>query len=208
MKEYPMVHIPIVICIDISGSMTERDDDNNTKVQSILHTINEMSKIDLSENEEVSVDVCVLSFSDNCQTVMDWIPLLEFKGSLVIENVGGCADVCSTFMTAIKILLQMSKKYDWHGIVSKERQILLYTDEISETDLAVMEEELKKFDGYHDLPIKLSIIAVGNEKTKSFNLFSNSSNNSLISICSFDRFDLEHHIMRKINSDVLYIGYP
>lgn len=134
--ETMLVHQPVVICVDTSGSMGELSEDGTTTKAAIVENlVNSLTSIDLPENEKAAVDICILAFDDDCRVLQDWIPLSLFEGNIHL-SVGGRTSLGTAIIDSIDATRARRKAYDLTGIEARRAQIFLYTDGESTEDMS------------------------------------------------------------------------
>lgn len=123
------LHLPVVICIDTSGSMNEiLAGTKLTKskiMENLLNQIANMDDIPLYEKE--AIDLCILAFDDEVRTISDWRPLLTFHGNIDLDIAGRTA-LGSAVIASIDKLRECRKLYQEVGIESDKGLIFLFTD--------------------------------------------------------------------------------
>lgn len=128
-KETQLVHQPVVICIDTSGSMNGQTEDGRTKLQLVEDLVNDLATVNIKE-----VDICIITFDSTVQTVVEWRSIADFDGGLHLK-IGGYTSLGSAFIEAVKKTRERREIYNKKGIASKRAQIFLYTDGASTENL-------------------------------------------------------------------------
>lgn len=143
-RETSLVHQPVVICIDTSGSMNDKSEDGRTKAEIVEEMLNSLANLDLPESDKAAVDICILVFDDECRTLVEWRPLTYFEGGLKLD-VAGCTALGSAVIKAIDKTRERRRTYDVEGISSKRAQIFLYTDGVSTEDMTAAYQRAEEY---------------------------------------------------------------
>lgn len=129
------VHQPVVICIDTSGSMKDKEDGSKEKFKIVEDMINDLTNMKLSEYDKENVEICVLVFDDDVRTLVDWRSLNDFEGGIVLDDIAGTTSLGSAILESIEKTRERREVYAKTGIRSKRAQIFIYTDGVSTEDM-------------------------------------------------------------------------
>lgn len=129
------VHQPVVICIDTSSSMKDKEGGAREKYKIVEEMINDLANMNLSEYDKDNVEICVLTFDDEVHTLVDWRSLNDFEGGVILDDIAGTTSLGSAILTSIEKTRERRKVYASTGVKSKRAQIFLYTDGMSTEDL-------------------------------------------------------------------------
>lgn len=139
-RETQLVHQPVVICVDTSGSMEELSEDGkSSKIQIVEDMLNGLATFNIKE-----VDICVLAFDDEVRTIVDWRSLADFHGGLKLDT-GGCTCLGSAVLESIRKTRERRRTYREDNIESKRAQIFLYTDGASTEDLSAAYQRSQEY---------------------------------------------------------------
>lgn len=148
------VHQPVVVAIDVSGSMKYTESgQTKTNIQLAEEMVNQIGQDpDLSDKYKRTVDFCVMSFADHITTEFDWAPLSHYKGGIHLTAAGRTAfhDVVKQSLNAVRV---MRRSYYDKDIECKRPQIFIITDGYStdpEDNPSVVKEAKQLCEKYVD----------------------------------------------------------
>ena len=84
------VHQPIVVAVDISGSMDYTEEgQTKTNLKLAEDMINQIGQDpELKDEYKSTADICIMTFADYVSTVHDWSPLSQYKGGITLSKMG------------------------------------------------------------------------------------------------------------------------
>ena len=126
------VHQPVVVAIDVSGSMSHKESGEvKTNIELAEEMVNQIGQDpDLSDKYKRTADFCVMSFADHVTTEFDWAPLTQYRGGIHLNAAGRTAfhDVIKQSLNAVRV---MRRSYAEKDIECKRPQIFIITDGLS-----------------------------------------------------------------------------
>ena len=126
------VHQPVVVAIDVSGSMSHKENGQvKTNIEIAEEMVNQIGQDpDLSDRYKRTADFCVMSFADRVITEFDWAPLTQYHGNIHLSAAGRTAfhDVVKQSLNAVRV---MRRSYLGKDIECKRPQIFIITDGFS-----------------------------------------------------------------------------
>lgn len=148
------VHQPIVVAIDVSGSMKYTESgQTKANIQLAEEMVNQIGQDPgLSDKYKRTADFCVMSFADHVTTEFDWAPLSHYKGGIHLTAAGRTAfhDVVKQSLNAVRV---MRRSYYDKDIECKRPQIFIITDGYStdpEDNPSVVKEAKQLCEKYVD----------------------------------------------------------
>ena len=127
-------HQPVMICLDTSDSMNEDAGNGTSKIKMVEDLVNQLANIKLSEAEKSAIDICILGFNNNVYTILNWQPLINFKGNIRL-SAGGCTALNSVIMESKRKVREIRKVYDEESVSCRRAMIFVYTDGFSTEDM-------------------------------------------------------------------------
>lgn len=137
-------HLPIIFCVDTSSFMNELSENGKSKLQVVEEEINSLANIELEHSENNIIDVCIITFNDKVEVMLDWIPLSKFCGGIKFKAEGNSA-LGTAVITAIDIIRKRRRLYLTMGIPTKQAKILLFTDRMSTDGLKIAYEKCQGY---------------------------------------------------------------
>lgn len=120
-------HLPLILCVDTSSSMNESSENGKSKIQIVEEMINSFASVEAERYQDQEIDLCVIAFNDKVETLIDWIPLSEFRGEINLKAEGNSV-LGSAVITSIDRIRERKSLYRQLGITSKQPIICLFTD--------------------------------------------------------------------------------
>lgn len=154
------VHQPVVICIDTSGSMKDKEDGPKEKFKIVEEMINDLANMKLSEYDKENVEICILTFDDEVRTLVDWRSLNDFEGGVVLDDIAGTTALGSAILTSIEKTRERRKVYANAGIQSKRALIFIYTDGVSTEDMTAAYNRCQEYLNREHPPVKMYITLI------------------------------------------------
>lgn len=132
-EKQQLVHQPILIALDSSGSMRDCEDssgrENIELASDILARIG--SDPDLKEVNKETTDICVMSFSNDVMMLLDWQPLSLYEFNTRLYARGKTA-LHKAVCEALEAVHRLKASYALNGgIECKRPQIFIITDGFS-----------------------------------------------------------------------------
>lgn len=123
-----VTHQPFLVAMDVSGSMDHTEPGEAKKnFQLAEEMVNQIGKDPELEGYKRTIDVCIMTFADQVETVCDWQPLSQYRGGLNFSAAGRTAfhDVVKQSINAVRA---MKDSYAVQGVPCKRPQIFIITD--------------------------------------------------------------------------------
>lgn len=120
-------YLPIILCVDTSSSMNGLSENGKSKIQIVEEMINGFASVETEPFQNQEIDLCVITFNDKVETLIDWIPLSEFRGEINLKAEGNSV-LGSAVITSIDRIRKRKYLYSQLGITSKRPKICLFTD--------------------------------------------------------------------------------
>lgn len=114
-------HMPVVVLIDISGSMS------GLAISNVEKSVNRFAA-DICKDPKAAdrVDICVMSFNDSVSIIQDWCPITEMKN--VELSAGGGTNMSAALRKAVDKLRERSHLYEDNGIEVRMPYLIILTD--------------------------------------------------------------------------------
>ena len=125
---FDLIRLPIVICVDASGSMLADGGNGVPMIKMLEDMINSIiDSSELDDDEKDAVDICILKFDETVNTVVDWIPLCHFKNKISLEAYGSTS-LGEALLTAVENVHKRKYLYNSCGLNIIRPQIFVFTD--------------------------------------------------------------------------------
>lgn len=125
---FDLIRLPIVICVDASGSMLADGGNGVPMIKMLEDMINSIiDSSELDDDEKDAVDICILKFDETVNTVVDWIPLCHFKNKISLEAYGSTS-LGEALLTTVENVHKRKYLYNSCGVNIIRPQIFVFTD--------------------------------------------------------------------------------
>lgn len=125
---FDLIRLPIVICVDASGSMLADGGNGVPMIKMLEDMINSIiDSSELDDDEKEAVDICILKFDETVNTVVDWIPLCNFKNKISLDAYGPTS-LGAALLTAVENVRKRKYLYNSCGVNTISPQIFVFTD--------------------------------------------------------------------------------
>lgn len=121
-------HQAMGIAMDCSNSMDAKEPGSNfSNIELLSKSMNMIGSDRELAPYKSRIDVCILQFSDNVRTVVDWTPmsLLECHFDLKTENTTSMFEAVIQLIMAVRARIEVYKQ---NGIESYRPPLFIYTD--------------------------------------------------------------------------------
>lgn len=120
-------HLPLILCVDTSSSMNELSENGKSKIQIVEEMINSFASVETEHYQDQEIDLCIITFDDKVETLIDWMPLSEFHGEINLKAERNSV-LGSAVIASIDKIRKRKSLYSQLGITSKRPKICLFTD--------------------------------------------------------------------------------
>lgn len=151
----PTTRIPVVLCLDVSRSMTYHNGILQLK-QGINQFYEELKKDDMAR---YSAEISIVTFSNQAQVEEDF-SLVDTKSVPILET-GGNTLLGSGVLLALKTLEERKKRYQRLGIDYYQPWLIIMTDGSPHGESVIILKEAQKEASVLEAAKKLVVVPIG-----------------------------------------------
>lgn len=107
--------------------MNELSENGKSKIQIVEEMINSFASVETEHYQDQEIDLCIITFDDKVETLIDWMPLSEFHGEINLKAERNSV-LGSAVIASIDKIRKRKSLYSQLGITSKRPKICLFTD--------------------------------------------------------------------------------